>query len=271
MRFGKDGRCVAIPGQAQIPPTARVPSYPVVEKYGLIWVWMGDAATATVEMIPDLPWMEEAAWVPTKGYTYIRADYRLLNDNLLDLSHESYIHEGTIGNDETDSIAEYPLSVTVEDGRVIRAHRDMINIDPPPFFAMILETEQKIDRWQAAIWAAPAINITDVGVVGAGLPHSAAYINRVLHLITPETETSSHYFWALCRNYRLSDAALGTSVHAALAKTFHEDKVMLELQQKALLNRYERSIPGVATKLDDAPLRARRILSMLIKQESEIH
>ena len=40
------GRCVAVPGQANIPDSARVRSYPLVEKNQFVWIWMGDAATA---------------------------------------------------------------------------------------------------------------------------------------------------------------------------------------------------------------------------------
>src|SRR5947208_10186817 len=41
--FDADGKCVEIPGQANIPPQAKVRAFPTQERVGWIWIWMGDA------------------------------------------------------------------------------------------------------------------------------------------------------------------------------------------------------------------------------------
>ncbi|WP_156680799.1 aromatic ring-hydroxylating dioxygenase subunit alpha [Sphingomonas profundi] len=266
MTFGPDGACVHIPGQSTIPPAAAATAFPVIERFGLIWIWLGEAA-ADAELIPEVPWLDSPGWAASRGYTHVAGDYRLLSDNLLDLSHENYIHQSTIGNEEEEPIADYPVRVSLDD-KVVRAHRDMPDIVPPPFFRLLTGSDARIDRWQTAIWTAPAINMTDVGARPAGRRDGAALVSRILHLLTPETGCSTHYFWAHTRNFRQDDHQLTDQIIAAHYRTFDEDKEMIELQQKEL-DATGSSVPKFALRVDDAPLRARRQLTGLIREERE--
>ncbi|MGH8436275.1 MAG: Rieske 2Fe-2S domain-containing protein [Pseudomonas sp.] len=268
MRFSAAGKCVAVPGQQQVPAAATVRRFPLVARHGFIWIWMGKAEQANPDNIPDLHWNDDPGWTPSRGYKMVHADYRLMNDNLLDLSHENYVHGKTIGNDEEESIADFPLKVTVEESQIVRAHREMPDILPPPFFAMILKTKERINRWQTAINLVPGINMTDVGVYPVGQPKDGAYVSHVLHLLTPETETSTHYFWSITRNYRLQEAELTEAIRLAISATFDEDKIVLEQQQQQM-NVLKAVVPRVAIKLDEAPMRARRILDEWLRKESE--
>ena len=144
----------------------------------------------------------------------------------------------------------------------------MPNIAPPPFFKILAGSDARIDRWQTAIWTAPSINMTDVGARPAEKPHERPLVSRVLHLLTPETERSTHYFWAHNRNFRQDDGELTKQIIAAHQRTFDEDKEMIELQQREL-EESGLSVPKFALRVDDAPLRARRILSALIREEAE--
>jgi phenylpropionate dioxygenase-like ring-hydroxylating dioxygenase large terminal subunit len=267
MTFAPNGRCVLIPGQSKVPPNAVATTFPIMERFGLIWIWMGDTAAADPELVPEVPWLTLPHWTASSGYTHVAGDYRLLSDNLLDLSHENYIHQATIANDEEETIADYPVRVTVE-GNVIRAHREMPNIAPPPFFRILAGSDRRIDRWQTAIWTAPAINMTDVGARPTGAAADKTLVARILHLLTPETARSTHYFWAHNRNFRQGDEELTRNIVAAHQRTFDEDKAMVELQQKGL-DDSGLSVPGIALRVDDAPLRARRLLASLIRKESE--
>lgn len=267
MRFDPQGNCIFIPGQTQIPSNASATTFPIVERHGLVWIWMGDADAADPAFIPDLPWLTLPNWTASTGYTHVACDYRLLSDNLLDLSHETYIHQATIGNEEKETIADYPVKVRV-DGNVIRAHREMPDITPPPFFRALAGNDHRIDRWQTAIWTAPAINMTDVGAKPIGGTESDTMVSRILHLLTPETERSTHYFWSHNRNFRQNDDELTKVVIDAHYRTFDEDKEMVELQQKEL-DDTGISVPKFALRVDDAPLRARRLLAAMIRQEND--
>jgi phenylpropionate dioxygenase-like ring-hydroxylating dioxygenase large terminal subunit len=266
LSFGPDGRCNHIPGQVQIPATLSVATYPVESRYRYLWIWMGDAP-ADPALIPLVSWPTREGWAFAGGYTWFGADYRLLTDNLLDLSHENYIHGGTIGNEDEETIAMFPTRVISED-HIVRVAREMPDISPPPFFRMMTDSDSRIDRWQTAIWTAPSVNITDVGARVAGSTTGPANMSRVLHLLTPETDTTTHYFWSQSRNSRTDDQELTDAIRDALRRTFDEDKEMLEIQQTALTETGAR-VPGVALKVDDGPLRARRFLSGLIKREQE--
>lgn len=266
--FGSDGQCVHIPGQARIPSSARVQTFAVIERYGHVWIWMGDPALANPATIPEIPWIIDPHWGVVSGYLHFDANYTLVTDNLLDLSHETYIHEGTIGNQTSETIADYPLKITVRDGQGVAAAREMINIDPPPWFAMMLDHVGRIDRWQTAIWMAPSYNMTDTGAAPSGTDRHGGYIGRILHLLTPETETSTHYFWSVSRNRRIDDHGLSADVEAAVYRTFEEDRAVLELQQRELIET-GLAVPKLAIEVDNAPLRARRILNAYLKQEAE--
>ncbi|MEA2257511.1 MAG: hypothetical protein QOJ51_336 [Acidobacteriaceae bacterium] len=268
LRFAADGRCTHIPGQAIIPSNSRATSYPLVERQGLVWIWLGNRSLADEALVPDFPWMADAHWRQSPGYHRFGCDYRLMTDNLLDLSHETYVHHHTIGNRAAQTIADFPVKVTVEDGLVIRVHREMPRIDPPPFFAMILQSREPIDRWQTAIHMPPSIHMTEAGVHLTGSPRSSAFVSRVMHLLTPETPTSTHYFWSVVRNYRCEDDSMTKAVAVSVGATFDEDQVVLELQQKALLER-DGGVPRFALKLDEAPMRARRFLEKLLEAQIE--
>lgn len=268
MRFSTRGACTLAPGQAHVPSAACVRTFPLVERHALLWIWMGSPERADPDLIPDVRWNEHPQWTPSRGYHHVEADFRLSVDNLMDLGHESWVHLRTIGNGEEECIPNYPAKVTMHGDGLVRAHREMPNIDAPPFFAMVLNHRGRINRWQTAISLAPSICMTDFGVYPVGASPDEAYRSHVLHLLTPESETSTHYFWSVARNRRLDDEALTQAVCKAIAQTFDEDMIVLGIQQKQI-ERYGGRVPRVPMKVDEAPIRARRMLEALIQRENE--
>lgn len=271
LRFDGSGTCVFVPGQDKLPKSSGVKTFPIAERHALLWLWFGAADLADETLIPDLHWMDCDDWDVASGYARFECDYRLINDNLLDLSHETYIHKHTIGN---DSVADSPVQSKVIDGCVVRAHREMPNIDPPPFFAMLLNHPGKINRWQVAIYMAPGINMTEAGFHAVGTDRAQAFVHRPMHLITPETENSSHYFWGVARNFRLNDPDLTEKMQASVAHTFSEDKELLELQHASLTAAARETgetpqIPQMAVNVDIAPVQGRRLLNAMIKREQD--
>ncbi|HEY0507699.1 MAG TPA: Rieske 2Fe-2S domain-containing protein, partial [Blastococcus sp.] len=98
--YGSDGVCVAVPGQTRIPRTARLKSYPVVEQDSFVWVFIGDPDRADATRIPRVPWLDQEGWTAVSGMEPLAARASLLVDNLMDLSHETYLHGGYIGTPE---------------------------------------------------------------------------------------------------------------------------------------------------------------------------
>jgi phenylpropionate dioxygenase-like ring-hydroxylating dioxygenase large terminal subunit len=88
---------------------------------------------ADPDLVPDFHWMDSPEWAVAHGYHFIHADYRLLVDNLFDLSHETFVHPETIGN---SAVADSPVSVKIVNERTVCAHRDMLGAAPPQFVAL---------------------------------------------------------------------------------------------------------------------------------------
>ena len=267
LRFTIEGACTLAPGQSNIPKNACVKRYALVERHGLLWIWLG-SAPANPDLVPDIHWNDDAAWACSRGYHHLQADFRLAVDNLMDLGHESWVHLRTIGQEDEECIPNFPVKVDIRADGVIQAHREMPDIDPPPFFAMVLDHQGRINRWQTAVSLSPSICMTDFGVYPVNTSPDNAYRSHVLHLLTPESATSTHYFWSVARNRRLDDADLTVAIQKAITQTFDEDAVVLELQQKQV-TLYGGSVPRVALKVDEAPVRARRQLDALIRREAE--
>ncbi len=268
LRFAPDGRCVEIPGQKEIPDRARVKSYPLVERWSVAWIWMGDPAKADPAKIEDLPWLDSPEWTATPGYLHLKANYQLLIDNLLDLTHVAYIHRRTIAGDPRE--ATTPTKTERLDNGV-KVGRWMIDFVPPPLFAKAGNFSTNVDRWQHVTWKAPATVYLDVGCAktGTGAPEgdrSQGISIWATHLVTPETETSSHYLFCFARNFKLGDEQMSKLLYDGSKATFMEDVEILELQQANVAGG---SIDGlVDITADAAQLQARRLMRQMMQAES---
>lgn len=266
--YDTTGKCVEIPGQSYVPPRARVRAYPVVERHRLLWIWMGEAERADPSSVPDIHWLDDPAWVAAEGYHRIAANFRLLNDNLLDLSHETYVHQRTIGH---EAVAETPVSIKADE-RSVRVDKEMPGCTPPPFYQFLgrLKPTDRIDRWQRTVYLPPGIIVIDVGVQPLDAPPGSNRVEgRVINLMTPESEASTHYFWAFARNFRLDEPGVTEFLRANVGATFDEDKEMLEAQQRNLGDADAVS-PAftIAVKADVGPTQGRRLLASLIEAEA---
>jgi len=262
--FDAEGHCVRVPGQDAVPRNARVRTFPLVERYGFAWIWLGDATRADPAGIPDIHWVDDPAWAAVTGYHHFAANYQLVNDNLLDLSHESFVHEETIGN---ESVAEAPCHVTLH-GNTVRAHRDMVNIEAPPFYRRTTGFTGRINRWHTANFTPPGLNIIENGSMPADAKdRSAALERKVINLIVPETRTSSHYFWAIVRQFGLHDQALSNYIFEGITKTFDQDKAILEAQQREIGPDPDSVHFPVAIRVDAGPIQGRKLVAAMLARE----
>jgi phenylpropionate dioxygenase-like ring-hydroxylating dioxygenase large terminal subunit len=264
--YGADGRCVAVPGQQRIPRTARVGAYPVVEQDSFVWVWIGEPDRADPELIPRAPWLADQGYTAVRGMEPLAARYGLLVDNLLDLSHETYLHGGYIG---TPEVADTPITTEVDDGhRVIRVSRRMDDTACPPFYARSTGLSGRIVRWQDIEYRPPCLYLLHSRVAPAGvLPRPDGsdpdgFHVEVVYAITPATETSTYDFWAVARDFALGDPEV--------SEFLHDSNRTVVLQDVAALTTLERVIaaepPGVqelSINIDTGGLAARRMLARM--------
>ncbi|HXA92111.1 MAG TPA: aromatic ring-hydroxylating dioxygenase subunit alpha, partial [Steroidobacteraceae bacterium] len=201
-----------------------VKAYPVVERHRFVWVWIGEAEKADEKLIPDFWPCSHPHWTFDGDYYHIKCDYRLVIDNLMDLTHETYTHQGSIGQPE---ILEAPIQ-THTDGNHVRVTRWMPAIDAPPFWRNALKQEGPVDRWQICHFLAPSSVIIDVGVapVAAGATlekHDDGVRGFVIDALTPENDTSCHYFWGMARNFDITDVGFTARLKHQQGQVFRED------------------------------------------------
>jgi len=269
--FNSAGRCTFMPAQKTINPSACVRAYPVVERHRLVWVWPGDPALADPSILPDFHWNDGADWKGEGGtFVGLKCDYRLVVDNLMDLTHETYVHSESIGH---DAILDTPFDVTHGE-RTATLSRWMIGIEAPPFWAQQLGRPGPVDRWQIVTFQAPNVVVGDVGVAptGTGAPEGdrAQGVNGAfLAALAPETATSCHYFWNFVRTFRTDDAELTrrlTVAHVnAGAGVYDQDHRVLEAQQRAITANPRQ--PFYNLNIDAGALWARRKIDLLIAAE----
>jgi vanillate monooxygenase len=268
LEFDEAGKCVWMPGQEGVRKDMAIRTYPVAEKYRFVWVWIGDPQRADESKIPDLHWCSDPNWI-FEGSTYhIKCNYQLLVDNLMDLSHETYVHPSSIGQHE---IVEAPIKAT-SDETSVTVTRWMLNIDPPPFWAGNLKSQEKCDRWQICMFSLPANVMIDVGVAlaGTGAPkgdRSKGVTGIVVNLMTPETETSTWYHWGMVRNFQTDDRGLTFRIRDGQAAVFEEDTLILESQQRNVLLRPDRDLRNL--KIDAGGVHARRIIDRELERRAK--
>ena len=267
LKFDANGTCVEVPGRTQVPPGAKVHSYPVAEKWNVVWIWMGDPAKAGPGKIPDMPWLSEPKWTATPGRLYVKSNYQFIVDNLLDFTHVAHVHKRTIAGDPRD--ATEPIKAErLNDG--IRVSRWLLDVLPPPLFANAGNFKSNVDRWQLARWHPPGVVYLDVGCAKAGTGAQQGDRGQGIsiwstHLITPETEHTSHYMFCFSRDFSLEDAEMSKLLYEGSRATFLEDVDFLEAVQT---NRVDGSLDGlIHLAADTAQLQVRRMLDSMISAE----
>ncbi len=269
--MGCDGKTESMPGQ-RVGAFPAIRAFPVIERYGFIWVWPGDPALADVSKLHPLPWAESADWAYGGGLYHVRCDYRLMIDNLMDLTHETYVHANSIGQPEID---ETPSETTVDGDQVV-LQRHMQGIQAPPFWQMAmsangLDPQAKVDRWQICRFSPPSHIMIDVGVALSGkggfdaAPEHKAY-SVVVDFITRETETSHWYHWGMARQFKPHDTELTDKIRAGQGGIFNEDMEMLQLQQVNISKWPERKL--LMLNIDSGGVQSRRIIDRLLAQEN---
>jgi len=271
LEMGCDGKTVAMPGQ-RVGAFPAIRSYPVVERYGFIWFWPGDADKADPALIPVLEWYDNPQWAYGGGLYHIQCDYRLMIDNLMDLTHETYVHSTSIGQKEID---ETPCKTSIEGDHVVTS-RYMEGIIAPPFWKAALRAngladDVPVDRWQICRFSPPSHVMIEVGVAHAGhggyhAPDEHKVYSVVVDFLTPETDTSMHYFWGMARKFNPGDKALTAQIREGQGKIFGEDLEMLERQQKNLQLWPDRHL--LKLNIDAGGVQSRRVIERLMAAES---
>lgn len=268
--YDPSGVCVRIPTQDSIPPDARVRSYPVVERHSFIWIWMGDPAAADESLIEDFHWLDDPAWRFKGERLDVRGNYLLLVENLCDLTHLPFVHSSSLGATAVPH-RETPGTV-VREGNSVSVERWSENVPVTSYFRAVagFARDAIVDRWMNLVFTPPAFVRLDIGAAEAGSGARAGnrakgVTTRNLNAITPETERTSHYFWAQAQNFGIDDASIAELDFRMTHGAFLEDMRMIAGQQENIDLDAAAARVNVAT--DSGGMQARRVVENLIAAE----
>lgn len=263
--FDGAGRCAVNPHGPRSSALS-VRSYAVVERNSVAWVWAGDPAEADASLIPDLSFIDATPESARIYFTIpIKANYRLMNDNLLDLSHADYLHPTSLGGVMTGirpRTEKTAVGVAVE-----WVHDDVLA--PPRFHAMV-PPPQRANAWTRAEWQAPAVMVIKTALYPSSRERTRQDEIWALHSMTPETDGTTHYFVCGTRRNRTDDAEYSAQLRQALEHAFvREDKPMLEDQQVRLGNLpFELRRPALLP-IDAGSVTVRRALDRMIAEQAK--
>ena len=267
--FDTAGRCIEIPGQDVIPPKAYVNNYAVAERSGWVWVWPGDRALADPALIPSMRAMADPDWNIKSGVLHYDTNYQLLNDNLLDLSHVSYVHANTLGGTEAwaDSV---PQVKRTEQGFTFE--RWLTDVAVAPFLRSIIDESLRHDILNVYDFHMPGALTIEIifdehGKLSRQEMPAKGQRTVSWQAVTPETEHSSHYFFSAAADPRAPQIVLDT-IFEGFGNAFEEDRLMISAQQALLdSDMGGQNISRVATAHDGPLLQVRRLIARAIAAE----
>jgi nitrite reductase/ring-hydroxylating ferredoxin subunit len=270
IKFSAAGKCVEIPAQDQIPAAVKVRTYPVVEKDRWVWVWMGDTALADTSLVPRALGHEDPGHLIGTGQLSYEANFQLIHDNLLDLTHLSFVHEKTLARGSMSWGTARPIVSPLERG--VRVARWLRGRSTPPYVGA---AQQAWDSWASFDFVVPGLFL----LTTSGYPTGTAdefpegpdglrepgWVIVTSQAITPITDRSTIYYYSGGQLKRHADAALIDAQIEAFGVAFLEDKSMIEAQQQVI----DRS-PGrspMTLQFDRSVAHFRRLLVGLIREE----
>lgn len=277
LKFDTAGKCIEIPGQDKIPATAKVARFASAVRYGWVWVWLGDAATADIAALPKAPHEPGEGYIYRRGHLDYDANYELLNDNLTDFSHLSYVH--AVSFKATDVWAETRPEVKAID-RGIRVTR-WFGPERSPLKSDSQSTERlqggpaSFAMYQTYDYLAPGILlmyssfhnpdiVPDPRPSGADLPPLSIRID--LQAVTPMSQKRTRYFFNAAVREMDGGEAMADRTLTTTEMAFAEDRAMIEGQQRILDLR-----PGneMLTTADVGPVQFRAALRRLRAAEAK--
>lgn len=265
LRFDKNGACVYNPiGSGAIPAKARTRVFPVAEHEGIVWIWFGSGPADPAKLVSFGFLEDEGRYAYAQGYMTVDANYTLIADNLLDLSHAEFLHPN-LANPGANRRVKFSVE---QEGETVQAF-NWRNNEPPTVLirsAFGGQVGDAVDMWSHVTWNPPAVICVEVGATSVGGRKEDGVNTLAAHLITPESEERSHYFWKMARTFRREEAEFGSRFQEMVHSAFsNEDKPIIEAQQ-----RYMRMNGGepepVLLQSDAASVRARRVLAALMEQ-----
>ena len=264
-RFNEGGDCTYVPSLKTPLPAAAIRSFPLIEQGPYLWIYLGDPACIDdVPLPPDLDWSHDPAFALRQGRMDIKANYMLLKENVLDLTHFGYVHAKSF--QITDWI-DPPTFSSAGDTTTYRQTFTKSPLPPPFAVPMGLPIGTPYDRENYGSFESPALQRAAVDLVDPD-SHEITGRFRIAHATTPINDREMYYFWLAGRDHGTSEEEMD-ALKALTEIGFAEDEEMIEAIQ-AVADRDPRgaAAPEVTIKMDTAGVQARRIVQRWMSRET---
>ncbi len=270
--FDTSGQCVRNPhgpkGQGIIPPNAKVPKYAVMEKFNAIWVWPGDIEKANYDALGFFDWTCSDEYAGFYGRLRVRANYQLVIDNLLDLTHGPYLHPSTLAAENTvEMVPEFDFKT--DDDNTIHSNYTFRNAPAAPL-TMPVWGDNPADLYSNIRWRPASILELDIVLAtpGAGIDDKKRFHQPSYHFITPINDLETNYFYASGRNLMLDDEEVAAHLQKTAEHAFgQEDEPMIRAVQEMMGTPDLMSLKPAVLASDISAMQARRVLKKMIKDE----
>lgn len=261
--YDDDGRCVRVPSQPNAPYGACVPTFGVHEDPPFVWIWLGRADRAARQPPPRLPWLASDGWALSGGMLHVAANYMLLHENVLDLTHLQYVHPG-ISPVALRSVAP-PHRVEVTE-RSVSYSRDL---PPAPLAAWQadvtgLPRERETRQRESGRFVSPGLWTGGWEIADAS-DGGRAYRLAFAYAFTPDGPSGTHVFWRGGRDFAAESSAAGERMTSVFEGVFGRRKEVLEAIEANV--GLEREVGEVNVVADAAALQARRIVARMLAGE----
>jgi vanillate O-demethylase monooxygenase subunit len=224
----------------------------VTERFGWIWIWPGDPQSADPALIPrnafygdDADPVWKSSW---NCFASLPVGCQLIADNLLDITHAQHVHPESFGFPVAElartmrkGSGPEPNAVTYEVDYGGRHISLWLSVTGPltPYFHEALDRKHRrrvarenLDFVMHVEWSAPSCFSFHLRFGPAGSRPEDRMSLTYLHLLTPETASTTHYYFKACHD--TGDERLTDWVNEGAKFIFGQDKVILEAQQRAL-------------------------------------
>jgi vanillate O-demethylase monooxygenase subunit len=267
IRFGFDGACKLVPTQPSAPRALSVATYVVTETAPAVWIWMGDIDVARQTPLPSAPWMlDGSGWASSYDYLKVNASYVFLHENLVDLSHLTFLHANTFG---TPDYATAPFETEVTDEAII-VRRTVQPTRLPPIYANPLGMQGvAAARIVTSTFLSPGLSISAVVLRNLEQPDERIdHHIRTAQLVTPCDRSTVHYHFVVARDFVTGDADVSEFILQSVKAAFAEDVFALENITRVRSEDSEAHFAEKSIASDRAGVMLRRRLRMLAENES---
>ncbi len=269
LEFDSTGTCIRNPHIAGDPSRLRTRHFATALRHGVVWLWNGDPEHADTGKLPDYAYLVEPGYAVVRGVMHVKANFRLVVDNLLDLSHAEYIHRNTVGT--AGASASVKTSVAVGDNQ-LTVFRRVFNLPPSPVFRPYWKRTERADQYSNMSWFAPSNLQLNLGLMapseqeGFQFQPAEGFHFPSAHLLTPVDESSTLYFYAIARNFLTDDGALSDKIRKTFIQAFeNEDRPVIEAVQRRLDEDSASAFRFADFTIGDgAASRARRMIDKLL-------